>query len=404
MMPAHLLTCSLAHLLTCSLAHLPTPCLMPGLYVHIPFCAHACPYCDFSFELLKGGQVPRYLDAVNIEMAQQAMEAVWGETQFSTVFLGGGTPTAHAENQLDTLFSRLYTHFRIAPEAEMTVEANPETLTMSKLIRLRGLGVNRISIGVQAFTSVSLARLGRHHSMDQALQAFRWARQAGFENINVDLMFGAPDQTMSDWDKTLSQAIELGPDHVSTYGLTVEPDTPFGRQAETNALDLPDEDLHIAMYNHALDRLILAGYQHYEVSNLARSGFICQHNLIYWNGADYLGLGPSAHSHVAGHRFANIRDLKPYLERIETGTSTVDIDETLSEDERIHESIFLGLRQATGLDVQAFRDQFGNGAFQTRQASIDSLTKSGFLEQNGSHLRLTRKGLAVADSVCERLM
>ena len=388
-----------AHLPTCPPAH-----PMLALYLHIPFCAHACPYCDFSFELLKGGQVKRYLDALDIEMAQRAKETIWGSALFTTVFIGGGTPTALSRDQLDKLFSLLHNHFRMAPAVEMTVEANPETLTRSKLTLLRSFGVNRLSLGVQAFTSVSLARLGRHHTMNQGLRAFEWARQVGFENINIDLMFGAPDQTMVDWDETLSRTIDLAPDHVSTYGLTIEPGTPFGRQAEIDALDLPDEDLHIDMYNRALDRLISAGYQHYEVSNLARPGAVCQHNLAYWNGADYLGLGPSAHSHIEGHRFANVRDLKPYLERIETRASIVDLDETLSVDERMHEFILLGLRQATGMDVQAFQHQFGYEAFQARRPSIDTLTESGFLEQNGTHLRLTRRGLAVVDSVCERLM
>ena len=388
-----------AHLPTCPPAH-----PMPALYLHIPFCAHACPYCDFSFELLKGGQVKRYLDALDIEMAQRAKETIWGSALFTTVFIGGGTPTALSRDQLDKLFSLLHNHFRMAPTVEMTVEANPETLTRSKLTLLRSFGVNRLSLGVQAFTSVSLARLGRHHTMNQGLRAFEWARQVGFENINIDLMFGAPDQTMVDWDETLSRTIDLAPDHVSTYGLTIEPGTPFGRQAEIDALDLPDENLHIDLYNRALYRLISAGYQHYEVSNLARPGAVCQHNLAYWNGTDYLGLGPSAHSHIEGHRFANVRDLKPYLERIETRASIVDLDETLSVDERMHEFILLGLRQATGMDVQAFQHQFGHEAFQARRPSIDTLTESGFLEQNGTHLRLTRRGLAVVDSVCERLM
>ena len=387
------------HLPTCPPAH-----PMPALYLHIPFCAHACPYCDFSFELLKGGQVKRYLDALDIEMAQRAKETIWGSALFTTVFIGGGTPTALSRDQLDKLLSLLHNHFRMAPAVEMTVEANPETLTRSKLTLLRSFGVNRLSLGVQAFTSVSLARLGRHHTMNQGLRAFEWARQVGFENINIDLMFGAPDQTMVDWDETLSRTIDLAPDHVSTYGLTIEPGTPFGRQAEIDALDLPDEDLHIDMYNRALDRLISAGYRHYEVSNLARPGAVCQHNLAYWNGADYLGLGPSAHSHIEGRRFANVRDLQPYLERIETRASIGDLDETLSVDERMHEFILLGLRQATGMDVQAFQHQFGYEAFQARRPSIDTLTESGFLEQNGTYLRLTRRGLAVVDSVCERLM
>lgn len=376
---------------------------MTALYLHIPFCAHACPYCDFSFVLLKEGAVKQYLHAVDIEMAHRAEEAIWA-APFSSVFIGGGTPTALSRSQLDLFFSRLHRHFQITPDAEVTVEANPETLTIPKLDLLRKWGVNRLSIGVQSFTPESLRRLGRHHSLKQAMTAFERARQVGFDNINIDLMFGAPEQTEADWEASLRYVVDLAPEHISVYGLTIEPGTPFARLSATNALDLPDEERHIAMYDRALDRLDSVGYVHYEVSNLARAGAACRHNLSYWNGSNYLGLGPSAHSHIDGRRFANVRDLTPYLERINAGASAVDFDETLSDDEHMHEFIMLGLRQVAGMDAEAFRIRFGEAALAARAPVIERLTDANLLERRGTHLRLTRRGFAVADSVCEQLM
>jgi oxygen-independent coproporphyrinogen-3 oxidase len=377
---------------------------MTGLYLHIPFCAHACPYCDFSFELLRKPLVERFVRALSAEIDRYTAIPPWKHVRFTSLFLGGGTPTSLSVHVLRDILLRLRAAFDIAEEAEITVEANPETVTDEKLAMLREMGVNRLSLGVQAFTPASLRRLGRHHSVERAVRAVDQARRAGIPHLNLDLMFGAPGQTMADWDETLAAGLALAPDHLSAYGLTIEEGTPFGHLAGAGRLDLPDEETHIALYHRAVDRLTQGGYRHYEVSNFALPGAECRHNLVYWTGGDYLGLGPSAHSHHRGRRFANVRRLADYLERMEQGACATGYEETLTHDERMHEAILLGLRLTAGLDIPAFRRHFGREAYQRREEIIDTLASSGFLERAGHRLRLTRKGLAVADTVCAALM
>lgn len=377
---------------------------MYGLYIHIPFCAHACPYCDFSFEIWRGDLARRFLDALAVELERRAMESPWCKVTFDTVFLGGGTPTCLSSDRLAQLFSMIHGHIRVAPGAEITVEANPETLTDPKLAMLLDVGVTRLSIGVQSFNETTLQRLGRHHSADRAVRAIYQARQAGFRNLNIDLMFAVPGQQLSDWNDTLAQAVDLAPDHLSTYCLTIEEGTPFGRLASLGQLALPHEETQLTMYERVIDCLTEYGYRHYEISNFARSGAECRHNLIYWTGGNYLGLGPSAHSHVDGRRFANVRRLEAYLQRIEERGDATDLDEHLSAEQQAGESVLLGLRMIAGLDVRAFESRFGPDAYTSRRAAITTLTASGLLEQAGHQLRLTRKGLAMADTVCAELM
>ncbi len=377
---------------------------MAGLYIHIPFCTHACPYCDFSFELLKDGRVDGLLAALEREAAHRGRQSPWHASTFDTVFLGGGTPTCLTDPQMDRVFDMVHRHFRVDPGAEITLEANPETVRISKLGRLLDLGVNRISIGVQSFSDETLRRLGRRHTADQAVQAIALARKAGFENINVDLMFGVPAQTASDWTHTLDRAVTLEPEHVSVYGLTIEPGTDFDRMEKEGLLDLPDEDGHVGFYYQALDRLADAGYVQYEVSNLSKPGYACGHNVSCWNGGDYLGLGPSAHSHTKGRRLANARGLADYITSMEERGEAIDLDETLTVDERIHEYILLRLRSTEGMDTRVFRDLYGDDAMGRRDPAIHALADEGLLAKNGPRLSLTRKGLALADSVCEYLM
>ena len=377
---------------------------MTGLYVHIPFCAHACPYCDFSFVLLRDGSATRFLKALTTEMQARTVSDDWKNVRFTSVFLGGGTPTSLPTPLLRTFFSRLRAVFFITPDAEITVEANPETLTESKLAALYDAGVNRMSIGVQAFTAETLRRLGRHHSVERAVKAVHQARAAGIAQVNLDLMFGAPDQTMADWNETLDIALGLRPDHLSVYGLTIEDGTVFGRQAGAGALPLPDENSHIALYYQAIDRLAEQGYRQYEISNFALPDAECRHNLVYWTGGDYLGLDPSAHSHHQGRRFANSRDLAAYLALIESRGEATDFEEVLTDRQKAHEAILLGLRLAAGLDRVAFERHFGGAAYTERASAIQTLVLSGMLEWAGDRLCLTRRGLAVADTVCAAVL
>lgn len=377
---------------------------MAGLYIHIPFCTHACPYCDFSFELLRDGRVDRLLAALEAEAVRRGREPPWPDGIVDTIFLGGGTPTCLTDRQLDRVFRMIHDSFRVGPDAEVTVEANPETVRISKLQRLRDLGVNRLSIGAQSFSDEILRQLGRCHTADQAARSIALAREAGFGNVNLDLMFGVPGQAASDWADTLERAVSLDPEHVSVYGLTIEPGTDFARMDEEGLLDLPDEGRHVGYYYQALDELAAAGYLHYEVSNLSKPGFACRHNASCWNGGDYLGLGPSAHSHLAGRRLANARNLADYLSAMDERGEAIEMDETLTVDERIHEYILLSLRSVEGMDPRVFRHRFGEDALGKRDRAIHTLAEEGLLAECGSRIRLTRKGLALADSVCAYLM
>lgn len=377
---------------------------MPGLYLHVPFCAHACPYCDFSFEVWRGDLARRFLEAFPVELRHRAAEPPWREMTFDTVFVGGGTPTCLSGRRLGWLFAQVRERLHIAPHAEITVEANPETVTDATLTALLDAGVTRLSLGIQSFSDASLKRLGRHHSAARAVRAVRQARQAGFRNLNIDLMFAVPDQHIADWDKTLARALDLEPEHLSTYCLTIEEGTPFARLAADGQLALPHESTQLAMYERGIDRLTGHGYRQYEVSNFARPGMECRHNLTYWTGGNYLGLGPSAHSHVDGRRFANVRRLGQYLQLIESYGTATDLDEHLSTGQRAGESILLGLRMTEGLDLRAFESRFGLEAYASREAAIATLVASGLLERLDGRLRLTRKGLAVADAVCAELI
>ena len=377
---------------------------MAGLYIHIPFCTHACPYCDFYFELLRDGRVDGLLGALDAEAERRGRESPWADRAIDTIFLGGGTPTCLTDPQLDRVFGTIHDHFRVAPDAEITTEANPETIRISKLQRLQRLGVNRLSIGVQSFSDEILRHLGRSHTAAQAEKAIASAREAGFENVNLDLMFGVPGQSAAAWADTLERAVALDPEHLSVYGLTIEPGTEFARLAERGALDLPDEAGHTAFYYQAIDRLASAGYMRYEVSNLSKPGFACRHNVSCWKGDDYLGLGPSAHTRMDGRRLANTRGLADYLRAVDERGEAIDMDETLTVDERMHECILLSLRSVDGLDTRLFRDRYGDDAMGERAPAIHILSEEGLLAKRGSRLCLTRKGLALADSVCAYLM
>jgi oxygen-independent coproporphyrinogen-3 oxidase len=229
------------------------------------------------------------------------------------------------------------------------------------------------------------------------------ARRVAFRSVSIDLIFAAPGQTIEDWNATLNQALDLNPDHISVYGLTIEEKTPFGALYREGRLTIPDEETQRIMYDLAIDRLAEAGYRHYEVSNWARPGFECLHNLVYWTGADYLGLGPSAHSYCDGKRRANVRTLREYLTRIESGLSGVDFEETLTADQKVQEYILLRLRLMEGFDLEAFQTLFGQRACDTRRGALSRLIRSGFIEQTGTQVRLTRQGLCVADAVCAQL-
>ncbi|OGG43805.1 MAG: hypothetical protein A3F84_20110 [Candidatus Handelsmanbacteria bacterium RIFCSPLOWO2_12_FULL_64_10] len=370
-----------------------------GLYVHIPFCASRCPYCDFAFVVGRGHLSARYADAVGREIRERVAKEFSGQVRFDTVFFGGGTPTAVTASEIARILDAAASVAGLAQSAEITVEANPGAVDAGKFRDLRRLGVNRLSLGVQSFDDDELRLLGRTHTSAEALRAYDAARQAGFENVSLDLIFALPGQTETAWQAHLDRAVGLGMEHISTYNLTVEPGTEFGGRLRRGRLTPLPEETQAAMYGAAIDRLTDAGYLHYEISNFARPGLCARHNLGYWEGSDYLGVGMSAHSFIVGRRTWNVRGLTRYLERIEGEGVAVAGQETLSPSERQTEAVLLGLRRVQeGVPVERILDHRGG------RRRIDRLIADDLIERIGGRARLTRKGLMVADAIAVELM
>ncbi|MEX0990673.1 MAG: radical SAM family heme chaperone HemW [Actinomycetota bacterium] len=320
---------------------------MSGLYVHVPFCLTRCGYCDFNayegLDHLRG----RYTEA----LAREADLAAWGWAgeRIETVFFGGGTPTRLETSDLIRVLDHFREIFAIADGAEVTIEANPDTVDEEKLSALREAGFNRLSIGAQSFDPAALAALERVHSPDSVRAAFAAARRAGYDDVNLDLIFGAEGETLSSWRSTLKGALALDPEHVSAYALTIEPNTPLGRRVAARTREAPDPDLQADMFALACDALGDAGFEHYEVSNWAQPGRECRHNLGYWRREPYLGLGAGAHSYRDGRRWWNLRPPEQYLASVEAGKLPAGGKEHLTVDDMRLEDVFLRLRTRDGL-------------------------------------------------------
>ncbi|MBI4849755.1 MAG: radical SAM family heme chaperone HemW [Nitrospirae bacterium] len=420
---------------------------MTSLYVHIPFCLKRCIYCDF----VSGIYGPRTADAY-IEALNKEIRNIPEKTQISTLFIGGGTPTALSANKLTNLIRHIFSHCSFSPPhpplakggydgVEATVEANPGTVDKHKLAAMRSAGINRLSVGIQSFNDDELALLGRIHTSEEAGQAVCLARDAGFENIGIDLIYGIPGQDIESWRETLEKAAMLKPEHISTYELTVEEGTglheylknpptsrcnalqqrepsPFFKGGDYTPLwkrgvrgdfvgrvRLPDEDKIIEMYEHTIDYLVSKGYSHYEISNFAMPGYQCRHNLNYWDRGEYFGAGLGAHSFVYGKRFCNTCDLEEYLKAVSEDKSPVKGTGHIPEDQALSEAIFLGLRKTGGISIESFLKRYGINMLSHYQNEIAALQEEGLIEIVGSgcsyetDLRLTRKGILLSNEV-----
>lgn len=355
-----------------------------GLYAHIPFCLTRCGYCDFNTYAGLGHLASRYADALAAEAELWRDE--WGGARFVSVFLGGGTPTVLEPATLATLLRRLRGAFEVAADAEVTCEANPDTVDERVLTRLLAAGVTRLSIGLQSFDPAVLRALERVHPAEAATAAVRAARAAGFDDVNVDLIYGADGETLASWGRTLERTVELAPDHVSAYALTIEPATPLARRVRHGDVVAPDADLQADMYDAACEALAEAGYEHYEVSNWARPGHRCAHNVGYWRGRPCLGLGAGAHSFREGRRWWNVRPPQQYLDLVEAARRPVGGEERLSDAERSLERLLLGLRTDAGVTVDAA------GA-----DALAPLADAGLARVAGSRAVLTERGMLLAN-------
>jgi oxygen-independent coproporphyrinogen III oxidase len=361
------------------------------LYVHIPFCARICPYCAFYKDLLDRSQTWRFCEAILRDLDQQcASFALTPET----IYFGGGTPTALTTSQLEFLLGGFRGRLNLSSLAEWTIEANPGSVSARKAALLRKLGVTRVSLGVQSWDNELLKVLGREHNSQQAEQSFHILRAAGFSNINVDLMFGLPGQTVEQWKSTLEKTIVLQPDHISAYCLTYEEDTEFFLRHARGEL-LQDTDTDAAFFEMTMSILENAGYEQYEISNYALAGFSSVHNRAYWMGKDYLGIGPSAFSTVGMHRWQNVCDYRTYADRVLSGQSPRAISENLTSEMKRTERIALSLRTSDGVSASDL-----NGFAQEKNEFI----ALGLLRKSNGNFVLTRKGKELADSVAEAFL
>jgi oxygen-independent coproporphyrinogen-3 oxidase len=361
------------------------------IYVHIPFCARICPYCAFYKDLLDRSQTSRFCEAILRDLDQQcARFAVSPET----IYFGGGTPTALTSSQLEFLLGGFHERLDLSSLEEWTIEANPGSVSARKAALLRKLGVTRVSLGIQSWDDELLKLLGREHNSQQAEQSFHILRAAGFSNINVDLMFGLPGQTIEQWKSTLEKTIALQPDHISAYCLTYEEDTEFFLRHARGEL-LQDTDADAGFFEMAMSILEDADYEHYEISNYARPGFESVHNRAYWLGKDYLGVGPSAFSTVGMQRWQNVCDYRAYADRVLSGQSPQGFSENLTTEMKRTERIALSLRTRDGisaLELEPFAQQ------------TNEFIALGLLQESKGNFVLTRKGKELADSVAEAFL
>ncbi len=363
-----------------------------GLYVHIPFCPQRCPYCAFTILTGHADLYERYVEAVCQEIRSWQSLAPKGPLQ--TVYFGGGTPSMLTPEQLHRILDTAACTFGIASGAEMTLEANPTTADLEKFAAFRDLGFNRLSLGAQSFNDDALRILGRWHSASEARLAYAAARSAGFANINLDVIFSIPGVPRHTWQATVQTLIDLGPEHISTYSLTIEEGTRFARRYHQGRFHPVSEDDDAWAYSWVMETLAAAGYEHYEVSNFALPGYRSRHNWGYWHGADYLGVGLSAHSLVEGQRHWNTRRVRAYLQALETAASPWEGQERLSAVAVRHERVWLQLRTCAGVELQAEE-------LTQLQASnkFQAMLTSGWLQLDETQLCLTPAGFLLADAI-----
>lgn len=372
-----------------------------GIYVHIPFCRSKCEYCDFysipgarSKELMT-----RYLDAVIAHIRESAPCAVGYEVD--TVYFGGGTPSFFGATGLSRIFAEIDRRFDVSRDAEVTLEANPDSVTLPMLTQLRRAGFNRISIGVQSDIDEQLKALGRPHNYKQAQQAVSMARRAGFNNVSVDLMFGLPNQTREQWMQTLRNVIDLKADHISCYGLKVEPGTKLYEYR--SCANLPDDDAQADMYFYAVETLEQFGYHQYEISNFAKDGYICRHNMKYWTGDEYLSFGPCAASDFAGKRFTIAPDIEKYMEGVLNKGAILSECETVPMRERAGEYLMLRLRTVDGVEEGEYTKSFLL-PFELLEEVFQKLSKQDLCKNVSGRWRLTPKGFMLSNSIIVLLL
>ncbi|MCS6817889.1 MAG: radical SAM family heme chaperone HemW [Blastocatellia bacterium] len=370
-----------------------------GIYVHIPFCPYKCSYCDFDSGVYPESLIAAYLAALKQEIGRTSALLAGEEAFVDTIYFGGGTPSLLDPERLGDLLWTLRRSFLVHTGAEITIEANPGTLTAQKARALRQLGVNRVSLGAQTFSEDELRVLGRHHTVEHVVESIALLREAGIENVNLDLILGIPGQDLASWKRTMEHVFALRPAHISVYLLEVHEETPLAAQLARGVLVEPDEALTVQMYDWFLDRAEAEGYEHYEISNFCRPGFASRHNLKYWSDEPYLGFGCSAHSYDFRERRWNLATPRAYVEAMRERGEAVAGRIPMTESRRIEEALMLGLRRCAGVDLNAFRERYGVDVLERYGAQLAPLEDAGLIEISDGVLRLTRKGFVLANEV-----
>lgn len=372
---------------------------MAGIYLHIPFCKSRCIYCDF-YTTTELSNRSNYVETL-IEEIRQRKDYL--DTPIQTIYFGGGTPSLLSFQQLDELFDILSAEFDLNDVKEITIEANPDDLSRDYLVELQKTPVNRLSVGIQSFDNNQLKSLNRRHSAQQAIDAIKMSQDCGFTNISIDLIYGLPTETIADWDRDISQAISLDIQHISAYHLIYEEGTPLFRSLKEGKISEVEEDLSVQFFDRLINKLAEAGFEHYEISNFCKKGFRSMHNSSYWNGAHYLGCGPSAHSFNGESREWNVSSLVEYMEGINSGHRLFE-KETLDITTQYNDYIITSLRRYEGVDLKYVNKFFGDKLYQHCVNSAKQHLNSHTLSLKNNNLVLTRKGLFVSDGIMSDLL
>lgn len=370
---------------------------MLGLYIHVPFCAQKCYYCDFNSYKINSNQKKEYL--INIEREMKFYEGEFKDKCFDTVFFGGGTPSILTVDELKELVNNINENFNIKKDAEITIECNPGTINREKLEAMKKMGINRLSIGLQATQNYHLKSIGRIHTYEEFEKNYYDALDIGFKNINIDLMYALPNQKTQEWKDTLDKIIKLNPSHISAYSLILEEGTKLYDMYQNKEFELLDEDTDINMYNYTIDTLKRHGYNQYEISNYSKEDLECKHNIIYWKCDNYLGLGPGASGFIGDTRYSNIEDICEYNKCIMQNIRPVSEEIELTKKDKIEEFIFMGLRMNEGINVDIFKERFDTDFYDIYQEVMDNLIKRELVRIDGKNISLTQKGREISNSV-----
>ncbi|MBV9270428.1 MAG: radical SAM family heme chaperone HemW [Candidatus Eremiobacteraeota bacterium] len=367
---------------------------MFSVYVHLPFCPYICPYCDFAKWPLRRSEAGAYLAALTAEISKEPRRAA------ESIFFGGGTPNTYDAATIAALTKTLREHFAGAQHQEISIEVNPENVRPGDFETYVESGINRVSIGVQSFIPAEIATLGRRHTPEQIVTVVDSARNTGIRSVSLDLIFGVPGQTARSWQRSLDRAVASGVDHISTYGLTVEPGTPYEIWREREPAAFPNDATEAELYGRAMDTLAAAGFEQYEISNFAKPGHRCAHNENYWSNGEYVGLGVGAASYRDGVRSVHTRGLQTYIAAAAAGELIPGESERLEGPARTGEAIMLALRTSQGVDLTGFKERYGVDVAATYRREIDEYRVEGLLELGDGYMRLTRRGRFLANDVC----